>query len=135
MAIKDKSKEEKIRGKLATILVTEYKWENYILLVLALISLVFSLLLHTGELVPNSDFPLIGTYPKIFAWALTVLSVFGLILVFYPFAKNSFPEIKKITWAKFPEFVDNMIRVFIFILFFSLFFFAADAFIRLFKVL
>jgi preprotein translocase subunit SecE len=46
---------------------------------------------------------------------LFAISIFGLILVIYPFFLPAIPELKKITWPTFPKFVDHSVRVLIFL--------------------
>jgi len=128
MAIKEKP--DKKQNKLLEILGKEYKWENYLLLVVALIALALASMILLGELVPNVDFPIIGSYPNLFAWVLMGVSVFGLLLVLIPFLKPVYPEFTKITWATKKEFIENSIRVFVFIIILAVFFLLSDILIR-----
>jgi preprotein translocase subunit SecE len=117
MAIKQKETEK--QSKLLEILTTEYKWENLLLGVLATISGALALMIISGNtlLQINSSFPILGQEPNglIFAWVLFIISVFGLILVIYPFFIPAIPELKKITWPTRPKFIDHSIRVLIFL--------------------
>lgn len=117
MAIKQKQEEQK--SKLIEVLTTEYRWENLLLGVLATIASAISLMIISGNtlLQINPDFPILGQGSNgiIFAWILLAISVFGLVLVIYPFFLPSFPELRKISWAKWPKFLDNSARVLLFL--------------------
>jgi preprotein translocase subunit SecE len=117
MAIKEKNVEEK--SKLVEVLTKEYRWENLLLGVLAVVSAGLALMIISGNplLQINPNFPILGTEPNgtIFAWVLLVISIFGLILVIYPFFIPAFPEIKKIIWPNRAKFIDNTVRTLIFL--------------------
>ncbi len=119
MAIKQKQVEQK--SKLLEVLTTEYKWENLLLGVLATISGALALMIITGSTVLSirENFPVLGQGNNglIFAWVLFAISVFGLILVIYPFFLPAFPELKKITWPTWPKFLDHAVRTMIFLFF------------------
>lgn len=117
MAIKQKPTEQK--SKLLEVLTTEYKWENLLLAVLAIMSAALSLMIISGSVLLRIDpnFPILGQGNNgiIFAWVLFLISLFGLALVLYPFFVPALPELKKITWPPFPKFVDHAVRVLIFL--------------------
>ena len=117
MAIKQKPVEQK--SKLLEVLTTEYKWENLLLGVLATISAALALMIISGNVLLQIDpnFPILGQGNNglIFAWVLFAISIFGIILVVYPFILPAIPELKKITWPTFPKFLDHAVRVLIFI--------------------
>jgi preprotein translocase subunit SecE len=117
MAIKQKTVETK--SKLIEVLTTEYKWENLLLGILATLSGALALMIISGNslLQINENFPILGQGNNgvIFAWVLFAISIFGLILVIYPFFLPAIPELKKITWPTFPKFVDHSVRVLIFL--------------------
>jgi preprotein translocase subunit SecE len=117
MAIKEKQVEQK--SKLLEVLTTEYKWENLLLGVLATISGALALMIITGSsiLQINENFPVLGQGNNgiIFAWVLFAISVFGLILVIYPFFLPAIPELRKITWPTWPKFLDHAVRTLIFL--------------------
>lgn len=117
MAIKEKNVEEK--SKLVEVLTKEYRWENLLLGVLAVVSAGLALMIISGNplLQINPNFPILGTEPNgtIFAWVLLVISFFGLVLVIYPFFIPAFPEIRKIIWPNRPKFIDNAVRTLIFL--------------------
>lgn len=117
MAIKQKPTEQK--SKLVEILTTEYKWENLLLGILATVSGALALMIISGNqlLQISPSFPILGQEPNglIFAWVLFIISLFGLILVIYPFFLPAIPELKKITWATKSKFIDNSVRTLIFL--------------------
>jgi preprotein translocase subunit SecE len=117
MAIKQKQVEEK--SKLLEVLTTEYKWENLLLGILATISAALALMIISGNtlLQIREDFPILGEGNNglIFAWVLFVISLFGLALVIYPFFIPALPELKKVSWPTWPKFLDNAVRVLIFL--------------------
>lgn len=117
MAIKQKDVEQK--SKLLEVLTTEYKWENLLLGVLATLSGALAVMIISGStlLQINENFPILGQGNNgvIFAWILLAISVFGIILVVYPFFLPAIPELKKITWPSWPKFLDHSVRVLIFL--------------------
>lgn len=118
MAIKQKQVEQK--SKLLEVLTTEYKWENLLLGILATLSGALAMMIISGStlLQINENFPILGQGNNgiIFAWVLFAISVFGLILVVYPFFLPAIPELKKITWPSWPKFLDHSVRVLIFLI-------------------
>lgn len=122
---------DKMEGKsrILEYLKTEHKWENYVFLIVSVITLELGLLILTGALSVKSDFPVIGAYPTVFAWILVVIASIGVLYALWPFVKPAIPEFKKITWLKLPEFVGNTIRTFLFIIIFALLFLLYDQFI------
>ncbi|MFH0767585.1 MAG: preprotein translocase subunit SecE [Bacillota bacterium] len=118
MAIKQKQVEQK--SKLLEVLTTEYKWENLLLGILATLSGALALMIISGNtlLQINDNFPILGQGNNgvIFAWVLFAISIFGLILVIYPFFLPAIPELKKITWPSWPKFLDHSVRVLIFLI-------------------
>lgn len=120
MAIKQKETEK--QSKLVEILTTEYRWENLLLLVLAVLSTALSLIIiiNKGPIAIDSSFPILGnrTNQLIFAWILFGISMLGIALVAAPFIAPAIPELKRVTWAKKSEFLDHSVRVVLFILFF-----------------
>lgn len=117
-------------SRLKQILMTEYPWENLLLLVLAVLSMALALIIiiNKGPISIDADFPVLGvrTNQLIFSWVLFGISFLGLALVSAPFVAPAIPELKKITWAKWPEFIDHSIRVIIFLIFFIYVIFAFD---------
>lgn len=126
----EKSK-EKFEGKsrIMEYLKTEHKWENYLFLAVSVITLLLGVLMLTDALVVKEDFPLIGNYPDVFAWILVVIAGIGVVYALYPFFKPAFPEFKKVTWLTWPKFLENAVRVFLFLIIFTLLFLLYDSFI------
>ena len=116
-------------SRISEYLKEEHKWENYLFVLVSLVTLVLGTLMLAGTLVVKEDFPLIGDYPKVFAWILVTIAGLGLIYAVYPFYKPAFPEFKKITWLKPKKFLGDTIRVFLFITIFTLLFLLYDSFI------
>ena len=63
------------------------------------------------------DFPILGGSPNdmIFAWSVLVIAILGLALVIYPFFLPAFPELRKVSWPTFVLYLDNAIRVIIYV--------------------
>ena len=117
------------RSRIMEYLRTEHQWENYLFLIVSVVTLVLGFLIVDGTLVIKQSFPLIGKHPKIFSWCLVVISFFGLIYALYPFFKPAFPELKKINWLPWKKFFGNTIRVFLFLIIFTLLFLLYNKFI------
>ena len=117
--------------RITEYLKEEHQWENWLFLVISIITLLLGCLMLNGALQVRSDFPLIGEYPTVFAWILVALSSIGLIYALYPFLKPAFPELKKITWLTWPKFLGNSIRTFVFIIIFTLLFVLYNVFLTL----
>src|SRR5690554_6450722 len=128
MAVKKTNVEKESRLK--QILVTEYPWENLLLLILAVISIALALIIiiNQGPIAIDPDFPILGvrTNQLVFSWVLFGISILGLGLVAAPFVTPAIPELKIITWAKWPQFLDHSVRVILFLLFFMYVIFAFD---------
>lgn len=127
--IQKKKEKEEGKSRILEYLATEHKWENYLFVVVSLVTLILGTLILTGALVVKEDFPLIGDYPKVFAWILVAFAGFGLLYAIYPFFKPAFPEFKKISWLSGRKFLANVIRVFTFLIIFTLLFLLYDIFI------
>ena len=80
----------------------------------------------------NEDTPLIGNYPKLFAWIITIVGAIGLILFAIPLFKPAVPELKKLSWPTWRVFLANSTRVFIFIIVLAGVFLLYEAFISAF---
>ncbi len=127
MAVKEKNKEQKSR--IWEILSKDYKWESYVFLLISLVVLILGTLILTGTLSVKENMPVIGSYPKPFAWALVVASSFGVLYAIYPFFKPAFPELKRVKWLSKREFLADSIRVFMFLIIFALLFVLYDFFL------
>ena len=129
MAIKVKNNNEVKPSKIREILTTEYKWETYLLGFLSVVAIALGLLIFTGVLTVNASTPVIGNYPKLFAWIITIVGAVGLILFAIPLFKPAVPELKKLSWPTMQVFLANSARVFMFIIILSLVFLLYEAFI------
>lgn len=129
MAIKEKNTNKS--SKMLEVLKTEYKWENILLAILASLALAFSLMIINGTLEVRDSFPVIGSFPKVFAWVLFGISVIGILLVAFPFFAQAVPELRKISWANFKTSLDAVIKVFVFVILFAMLFVGFDALIGL----
>lgn len=117
------------RSRILEYLSTEHKWENYLFLVVSVVTLTLGMLILSGALIVKETFPVIGKYPTVFAWVLVVISAVGVLYACYPFFKPAFPEFKKISWLPVRKFLGNALRVFLFLIIFALLFLLYDAFI------
>lgn len=127
--IEKKREKEEGHSRILEYLATEHKWENYLFLVVSIITLMLGVLILTDVLVVKENFPLIGKYPDVFAWILVAVAGLGVLYALYPFFKPAFPEFKKITWLTPMKFLGDTIRVFLFLLIFVALFLLYDAFI------
>jgi preprotein translocase SecE subunit len=125
-AVEAAPKQKEKRNFVLEILSKEYKYENLFLMILSLLAIVLGILIINGTLVVNESFFIIGTYPMVFSWILVSLGVISLLLVIWPFYKPSFIELKRVTWLRRSEFLGNLSKVFLFILFLALMFFVLD---------
>ena len=114
--------------RISEYLKEEHKWEIWLFLAVSIITLLLGCLILNGALAIRSDFPVLGQYSSLFGWILVVVSALGLLYALYPFFKPAFPEFKKITWLKVPEFIGNVIRAFVFMLVFIALFILYDYF-------
>ena len=117
MAIKDTLDKPK-RNKLLEVLSQDYRAENILLALIAIIAMAFSIMILAGTLNIKDNYPLLGAYPKVFAIILLVISTLGLLVVLWPFYEPSIGEIRKITWARPKELYQDLFRVFVFMIFF-----------------
>ena len=127
----EKKQEKEAHGGISRIgeyLKEEHKWESYLFIVIALITLLLGCLILNGSLEVKNNFPVIGDHPTLFAWILVGLSAVGLLYALWPFFKPAFPEFKKITWLTWPKFLGNLARTFIFMFIFVGLLYLYDAF-------
>lgn len=117
MAIKDTLDQPK-RNKLLEVLSQDYRAENVLLALIAVIAMAFSVMILSNTLNVKDNYPILGAYPKVFAIILLVISTLGLLVVIWPFYEPSFGEFKKITWAKPKELYEDLFRVIVFMIFF-----------------
>ena len=123
-------KEEK-KNRVLQAISHEWKYENLILVILALFALELGVLLLTGDLTISANAFLIGEYWKVFAWILVGLGVIALLLAVASFYRPSLAEIKHVTGLKRKEFLVNVITVFVFILVIAGLIFAYESVITL----
>lgn len=123
-------KTEKKKNRVLEFLSKEYKYENLILVLLALFAIVLGMLIVKEVLTVEPEFFLIGSFPKTFAWVLISLGAISLILVLWPFYRPSFMEVRHISGLKRSEFIGNIIIVLIFVLSLAFFFFLSDLVIQ-----
>ena len=112
MAVQEKEKTNRV----LQAIYHEWKYENLVLVILALFALELGVLLLTGDLTISSSAFLIGPYWKVFAWILVGLGVVALLLAVASFYRPSIAEIKHVTGLKRKEFLENVVTVFVFIL-------------------
>lgn len=105
----------------------DYKYENLILLVLAVVAMVLGFMVISGDLTINQKVYFIGEYPMVFAWILFILGAVSLLLAVWPFFKPSIGEVKRVSWPSFSTLVKNTAIVFAYTLILAIFFIAADA--------
>lgn len=124
------------KGAMA-FLSKDYKYENLVIAIFALIAIVLGALIITKAIVIDENFFLLGSYPMVVAWVLVGLGVVSLLLILWPFYKPSFDETKHIKGLKRSEFLVNIARVIMFIIILAFFFFlcdlALDSFMQLFN--
>ena len=101
--------------RILNFLSKEYKGENIIMLVLALFAITLGVLIVTGVLKIKDVFLLDIFEGKLFAWILIGLATISLVLVFIPFYRPSFSEIKNLSGLSKSQFLLNVARTFIFI--------------------
>lgn len=117
------------KSRVLEILSKEYKYENIVLMFLAVFAIVLGALILNGTLTIGKVF-LIGSYPKVFAWLLVALGTISLLLVVWPFYKPSLLEFKRISFLKKKEFFQNVLQVFIFVVILSAVFLLYDLVIK-----
>ena len=96
MAVK---KEEK-KNRVLQAIYHEWKYENLILVVLALFALELGVLLLSGDLTISAQAFLIGPYWKVFAWILVGLGAVSMLLAVSSFYRPSFAEVKHVSGLK-----------------------------------
>lgn len=119
------------KNRVAEALFHEWKYENLILVVLALFAIELGVLLLSGNLTIASNAFLIGEYWKVFAWILVALGAFSLILAVSSFYRSSFTEVKHISGLSKKDFVVNVITVVVFSVILAFLFVGFDGIIEL----
>lgn len=121
------------RNRVAEFILTEHKFENYLLLFLGIFAIELGAILLTNFLTINEGAWLIGTQvgKTVFAWVLVGLGAVSVILVAFGFYRPSFDEIKNITGLKKKEFFWNVVKVVCFSVVIALFFVLCNTLIQL----
>lgn len=116
----------KKKNRLAEVFMKDYKYEGLILLILAVIAIVLGTLILVGTLIIDENIPLLGDFPKVFAWILTLLGVASLLLAVWPYYKPSVEEVKRVTWPTWKKFAYDSVVVLVFIAVLSCFYALID---------
>lgn len=106
---------------------SSYKYENLVLLILAIIAMVLGFMVLVGDLQINEKVYFIGEYPMVFAWILFILGTVSLLLSIWPFFKPSVGELKRVSWPGVSTVLKNTAIVFAYTLILAIFFVGADA--------
>lgn len=122
MSGKQKPKKSFIKN----VFTKDYKYENLILLILAIIAMVLGFMVIDGDLTINEKVYFIGEYPMVFAWILFILGAVSLLLSIWPFFKPSIGELKKVSWPSASTVFKNTAIVFAYVLIVAVFFVLAD---------
>ena len=123
-------KEEK-KNRVLQAIYHEWKYENLILVVLALFALELGVLLLSGDLTISAQAFLIGPYWKVFAWILVGLGAVSMLLAVSSFYRPSFAEVKHVSGLKKKEFLVNILTVFVFVIIVCALIIAYDSVIEL----
>ena len=116
----------KKKNRLAEVFMKDYRFEGVILLVLAVIAIVLGVLIVVGTLTIDPNIPVLGDYPKVFAWILIGLGVVSLGLAIWPFYKPSVEEVRRVTWPTGKQFLYDSMVVLLFVAILALFYTAID---------
>lgn len=119
-------KEKPKKNRLAEVFMRDYRFEGLILLLLAVVAIVLGVLILVGTLAINDNIPILGDYPKVFAWILVGLGAISLGLAIWPFYKPSVDEVKRVTWPTWKQFLYDSVVVLLFVAILSLFYTAID---------
>ena len=117
---------KKKKNRLAEVFMKDYRYEGLILLILAVIAIVLGVLILVNTLTIDASIPVLGDYPKVFAWILVGLGVVSLGLAVWPFYKPSVEEVKRVTWPTGKQFLYDSMVVLLFIAVLALFYTAID---------
>lgn len=95
--------------------------------IIAVTLLVLAIMLLTNFLTLKANLPILGNYTRIFLIvALVLLSLLALFTAFNETIIQSVKEMKKVTWPTGKQMLDYSIKVFSFIIFFSVLFVLLD---------
>lgn len=118
------------KNRVTEAIAKEWKYENLILVVLALFAIELGVLILNGTLTISDDAPLIGGHAKLFSWILVGLGAISTILAVSSFYRPSFAEIKHVTGLSKINFVKNVFTVLIFSVILALLFVGFDLLIE-----
>lgn len=102
------------KNRIMEAIAHEWKYENLILVVLALFAIELGVLLLTKDLTISEEAPIIGEHWKLFAWILVGLGAVSTLLAVSGFYRPSFAEIKHITGLTRKEFLADIVIVIVF---------------------
>ncbi len=124
--------EEKKNNRIWQAITHEWRYENLILVVLAIFAIELGVIVLTGEngVTIKEDVAIIGEHPELFAWILVGLGAASLILAVWGFYRPSFAEIKHLSGLKKKDFFSNILTVVVFSLILALLFVGFDALIE-----
>lgn len=125
------SEKKEKKNRAAEVLLHEWKYENLILVILALFAIELGVLILCKDVTIAANAPIIGEYWQVFAWILVGLGTVSLILAVSSFYRSSFTEVKHITGLSKKEFFVNIITVLVFSAILAFLFIGYDALIEL----
>lgn len=120
MAIKEKKDRDDLPSRLIQALTADSKVLNIIILLLSVALIILGVFLLNGTLEVKSTVPVIGSFPTAFAIIILVIGAVSLVYGMFPFAKAAFPELKRVTWPTKNLFLMNILKVFSFLIIFTL---------------
>ncbi len=129
MAVKQKVDTLDRKSRILEVLSKDYKWETYLYIFVSLFLIEIGALILTNVISFKDSIPLLGTYPTGFAIAIVIIGALSLIYALFPFIKQAFPELKKVTWPSWGLFLGNTVKTFVFLIAFTLVYFMFDVII------
>ena len=117
-------------NRIGQFISTTYKFENFILIALAIFAIVFGVLILNGTLtIPETAF-IVGSFGNVFAWILVGLGAISLVIVAIPFYRPSIDEVQHVKGYKVSEFFRNVLIVIVFTIVLAILFFLFDLLIE-----
>ncbi len=126
MAIKEKKDRIDQPSRLKQALEADSKVLNVLILILSMALIILGVFLLNGTLEIKSTVPVIGSFPTAFSIIILVIGCVSLVYGMFPFAKAAFPELKRITWPTGKLFLMNTLKVFSFLIIFTLLYLMYD---------
>jgi preprotein translocase SecE subunit len=114
------------KSRIFEVLSKDYKWETYLYIFISLFLIEIGALILNSVIQFKDTIPLLGTYPTAFAIIIVVIGALSLVYALYPFIRQAFPEIKKVTWPKWSLFLENTVKTFVFLIVLTLVYFVFD---------